>query len=220
MKKAIIFGSTGMIGNVILKLCLENSHFDKVICVNRRTLELKHEKLLEIIHEDFTELRSIEEQFKYVDVGFFCLGVYTGAVPDNEFREITVDYAQHFADALKKMNPESKMCFLSGAGADRKEKSRMSFAKYKGMAENYLLQKGIRELYIFRPSYIYPVKPRKEPNFSYRLMRSIYPLIKAFGKKYSITSEELGKAIYLAGVNGAKKNTLENADIHDLLETS
>src|SRR5258708_37784046 len=29
-------------------------------------------------------------------------------------------------------------------------------------------------VYLFRPAYIYPVQPRKEPNFSYRLLRAIY----------------------------------------------
>ena len=27
---------------------------------------------------------------------------------------------------------------------------------------------------IFRPAYIYPVEPRKEPNVSYRLLRAVY----------------------------------------------
>jgi hypothetical protein len=51
----------------------------------------------------------------------------------------------------------------------------MSFARFKGEAENALLARGFARVYIFRPAYIYPVTPRREPNFSYRLLRAIYP---------------------------------------------
>jgi len=42
----------------------------------------------------------------------------------------------------------------------------MAFARYKGEAEKALLAEGFSSAYIFRPAYIYPVEPRKEPNFS------------------------------------------------------
>ena len=42
----------------------------------------------------------------------------------------------------------------------------MAFARYKGEAEKALLAAGFSSAYIFRPAYIYPVEPRKEPNFS------------------------------------------------------
>src|SRR6266849_10501839 len=32
-----------------------------------------------------------------------------------------------------------------------------------------------KEVVIFRPAYIYPVEPRKEPNLSYRVLHAIYP---------------------------------------------
>jgi len=51
----------------------------------------------------------------------------------------------------------------------------MAYARYKGEAEKALLAAEFRRVYIFRPGYIYPVEPRKEPNFTYRLLRRIYP---------------------------------------------
>ena len=54
----------------------------------------------------------------------------------------------------------------------------MAFARYKGEAEKSLLAAGFPRVYIFRPAYIYPVEPRKEPNFSYRLLRAIYPVFR------------------------------------------
>jgi uncharacterized protein YbjT (DUF2867 family) len=72
-------------------------------------------------------------------------------------------------------SPDAAFSFLSGNGADPTGRSRLAFARYKGEAEKALLAAGFPRVYIFRPAYIYPVEPRKEPNFSYRLMRAIYP---------------------------------------------
>jgi len=52
---------------------------------------------------------------------------------------ITVDYTKAFAEMLKKHNPQAVFCFLSGAAADQTEKSRMMFAKDKGILINYNL---------------------------------------------------------------------------------
>ena len=84
------------------------------------------------------------------------------------------------------------------------------------MAENHLIRKSFKSLYLFRPGYIYPVEKREEPNFSYRLMRTLYPLIRMLGNRYSFTSRELGEAMFRAGVGGARKTILENKDILDV----
>jgi hypothetical protein len=47
----------------------------------------------------------------------------------------------------------------------------MAFVRYKREAEKALLASGFPRVYMFRSAYIYPVEPRKEPNFSYRLLR-------------------------------------------------
>src|SRR5260370_37160039 len=76
---------------------------------------------------------------------------------------------------FERRQPNAAFSFLSGSGADPTGKSRIAFARYKGEAENGLLAAGFPSVYLFRPAYIYPVQPRKEPNFSYRLLRTIYP---------------------------------------------
>ena len=136
MKKVIITGATGMVGSLTLSQCLASSEISKVISLVRRKSDNNHPKLNEIIISNFTDYSSQADLFKNIDIAFFCIGVYTGQVPDNKFKEITVDYAVAFAEALKTNSPTSTLCLLSCAGADRTEKSRVSFAKYKGMAEN------------------------------------------------------------------------------------
>lgn len=213
MKRVIMTGATGMIGGIILRECINSSEIESIKSIVRKPSGITHPKLTEVVHTDFVDYSNVEDYFKDIDIAYFCIGVYTGQFPDEQFKIITVDYTKAFADALKKHSSNAVFCFLSGEGADLKEKSRMSFARYKGMAENYLMSKRFKQFYTFRPSYIYPVEKRVEPNFSYRLMRRLYPLMKAIAPSAVITSEQLGTAMFRAGINGAPKTILENEDI-------
>ena len=95
-----------------------------MISLVRQPLNLSHVKLREIVAEDFLHYTPHEEQFKGVDVVYYCVGVYTGAVPRDLFRMITVDYPMALAQTIKKHAPKSAFVLLSGQGADRQEKSR------------------------------------------------------------------------------------------------
>ncbi len=202
-----------MIGKYVLQHCLQAKDVQEVISITRRNCGITHEKLTEVKPFSFLDYSGLENHFKNIDSAYFCIGVYTGAVPDAQFKEITVDYTIAFADQLKQHSPQANFCFLSGAGADQTEKSRTSFARYKGMAENHLTRLNFGHLHIFRPGYIYPVENRKEPNMMYRISRSLYPVLKLMGNKYSIKSTELGMAIFKAGMEPANKSILENQDI-------
>ena len=210
VKNVVIAGASGMIGNLVLEHCLSSSEIAQVVSLVRKKTNNTHPKLKEILIEDFKEYSS--HTFEDITIAFFCIGVYTGQVPDKLFKEITVDYAVAFAKAVQKTNPSATLCLLSGAGADRTEKSRTSFARYKGMAENQISELGL-EFYTFRPGYIYPVTPRKEPNLMYKIMRWMYPLFRLAGPSSSIKSTELAQAMFTIGLQGAKSEILENKDI-------
>jgi len=215
MKKLLIAGSSGMVGRIVLQEALISPDIKTVVSLVRRPSGISHPKLQEVIHQDFSNLKGQEGVFSDVDSAFFCIGEYTGVVPDNLFKKITVDMAVSFGDMLQTMSPNARLCFLSGAGADRSEKSRMSFARYKGMAENHLLSLNLAGLHIFRPGYIYPIEKREEPNFSYRVFRALYPLLGRFVSH--VTSEQLGRSMFKVGIEGHDLDTLENKDINDVL---
>lgn len=213
MKSIIIAGASGMVGSVVLKECLQSSEVGEVVSLVRKKSGIEHEKLEEVIVSDFSDYGEQSEYFKNKDAAFFCIGVYTGQVPDDLFKVITVDFAVAFAEILHQESPAANLSFLSGAGADRNEKSKLPFALYKGMAENQIAAMGLKGFYVFRPGYIYPVKPREEPNLMYKLSRTFYPVIKLFGKKASIKSTELGEAMFYVAMNGGELEIFENRDI-------
>ena len=177
--RIVIVGATGMVGGYALRDALDDPSVGVVTVIGRRKLGLSHPKLQEVVHNDFADCSALAKPLSGQDAAVFCLGVYTGAVPDDEFRKITVDYTIEFARVLRASSPGAAFSFLSGMGADQTGRSRVPFARYKGEAERALLAAGFPRLYIFRPAYIYPVKPRLEPNLSYRLLRAIYPVFRA-----------------------------------------
>lgn len=216
MKNVIITGATGMIGNLVLQYALESAEVVKVTSIVRKPSGIKHAKLEEIVHDNFLDFSAIKEKFANQEIAYFCIGVYTGAVPRDKFSEITVGYTEAFAKTLREQSSKTTFCFLSGDGADRTEKSRLMFAKDKGIAENIIDRLRFDRFYSFRPGYIYPVTPRVEPNFAYRAMKALYkPLHKVF-PAIGITSGEVAGAMFKAGLHGADKDILNSKDIRAL----
>jgi len=220
-KRLAIVGASGMVGGYALRYALENPTVGSVTAIGRKTLGVSHPKLKEVLHRDFADCSSLAETLSGQDAVVFCLGAYTGAVSDAELRTITVEYTVEFARVLHGSSPGAAFSFLSGNGADPTGRSRMPFARYKGEAENALLAAGFPHVYIFRPAYIYPVEPRKEPNFSYRLLRAIYPPFRILFPNQVIRADDLARAMVDAAVRGTGNRgpIFENRDIRALADS-
>jgi uncharacterized protein YbjT (DUF2867 family) len=217
MKKHVLLtGGTGMVGGEALKACLANIEVGKVTSLVRRASGVSHEKLNEVLNEDFLDYADQKKHFEGVDLALFCLAVYQGKVSKKEYSEITVDYTDAFARTLKKESPEAVFCLFSASGADSTEKSRMQFARDKGAAENRVFAAGFPRAHAFRPGYIYPVVKRREPNFAYRITRRLYPLMKAIFPGSVVTSEHLAKAMLSIGLKGGDHRIYENPAIRKI----
>jgi len=216
-RNILIAGASGMVGSHLLEICKESEDADTIYILSRKPSNLQHKKLKEIIVNDFLNYDKIIPIIKDIDVVFFCVGVYTGALDRNTFRTITIDYPVELAKAVYTHSPASKFILLSGAGADRTEKSKVMFAKDKGIAENKLFEIYGNHFHSARPAYIYPVIKRKEPNFSYAFFRLMYPIIILLGKKISITSLELAKAMFVIGMNKQEQTVFENDELRGIV---
>jgi uncharacterized protein YbjT (DUF2867 family) len=221
-KRVVIVGATGMVGGYALRYALEHPAVGRVTAIGRNKLGLSNAKLTEVLHPGFADCSALAETLAGQDAAVFCLGAYTGAVPDAEFHTITTDYPIEFARVLLRSSPDAAFSFLSGSGADQTGRSRMAFARYKGEAEKALLAAGFPRVYIFRPAYIYPVEPRREPNFSYRLLRAIYPVFRVLFPNQVIPADDLAKAMVDVAVGGRGEResvVFENRDIRKIAAT-
>ena len=141
-KRLVIVGATGMVGGYALRYALDHPAVGQVTSIGRRKLGLSHPKLNQVLHPDFADCSALAGALSGQDAVIFCLGTYTGSVPDAELRKITVDYTVEFARVLHGSSPNAAFSFLSGNGADPTGRSRMAFARYKGEAEKTLLADG------------------------------------------------------------------------------
>src|SRR6266436_2016107 len=221
-KRLVVIGASGMVGGYAIRFALDNPAVNSVTSIGRKKLGISHPKLKEVLHQNFADCSALSDVLSGQDGAVFCLGTYTGSVPDAELHRITVDYTVEFSRVLRGSSPGAAFSFLSGNGADPTGRSRLAFARYKGEAENALLAAGFPHVYLFRPAYIYPVEPRKEPNFSYRLLRTVYPAFRTLFPNQVIRADDLARAMVDVVVRETGRRgglVFENRDIRAMVET-
>jgi uncharacterized protein YbjT (DUF2867 family) len=221
-KSLVVVGATGMVGGYALRYALDDSEVKSVTSIGRKKLGISHPKLKEVLHQNFADCSALSNVLSGQDGAVFCLGTYTGSVSDAELHRITVDYTVEFSRVLRGSSPGAAFSFLSGNGADPTGRSRLAFARYKGEAENAVLAAGFPHVYLFRPAYIYPVEPRNEPNFSYRLLRTVYPVFRVLFPNQVIRADDLARAMVDLGLRQTHERQgliLENRDIRAMVES-
>jgi uncharacterized protein YbjT (DUF2867 family) len=218
--KVILFGATGMVGQGALRECLLSNQVESVLTVGRTLTGQTDPKLQEIALKDLADLSEIETQLAGYDACFFCLGVSSLGMNEQDYTRITYDLTLSVARILFKINPNMTFIYVSGAGTDSSEKGRTMWARVKGRTENDLLKLGFRAAYMFRPGYIQPLDGIKTKTALYaaiyRAVGFLYPVFKALVPNYVTTTQQVGKAMIHVAAQGAPKTHLENRDINSL----
>ena len=220
--KVIITGATGMVGKGVLLECLDNDAVTAVLVVNRRTVDVQHPKLTEIIHKDFFDLSPISEQLAGYDACFFCLGISSFRQSEEVYTKITYDLTMNFAGALLKSNPGMVFIYVSGTGTDSTESGSTMWARVKGKTENDIIKMGFKDAYAFRPAYIKPESNTPSSTPIYQVLLSIFgvlhPVIKFLFPKYTTTTAQIAKAMIEVVQHGFERKQVESIDIVKLSE--
>jgi uncharacterized protein YbjT (DUF2867 family) len=213
---AILFGATGMVGEGALLEALDHHQIESVLVIGRRPCKITHSKLKELIQHDFYDYSTIENHLKGYDACFFCLGVSSVGMSEDDYRRVTYDLTMKAATTLSKLNPEMTFCFISGTGTDSTENGRSMWARVKGKTENDLVRLPFKAVYLFRPGLMKPNAGQKNVKPVFKVLGSMYPLWKFFFPQYVCTLKELGRAMINAVAFGSSKRVLENSDIREL----
>jgi len=209
----ILTGATGMVGEGVLHEALLSDSVEKVLIVNRKPSGIQHEKLKEIIHPDFFNLSPIAEQLSGYNACFFCLGVSSVGMGEEEFYQKTYVLTMHAATLLSQLNPQMSFCYISGSGTDSTEKGRLMWARVKGKTENSLMKLPFKKVYNFRPGVLQPTKGLKNTLKIYRYLGWLIPITKYVAPNHICTLKELGLAMINVVAKGYEKNILEVKDI-------
>ena len=195
--KVIITGSSGMVGKGVLIQCLLDDRIEKVLLPNRQPINIKNEKIKEIIFSDLHDLNKYEKEFIGYDACFHCIGISVVGASKEYYKEVIYDITERFVDLVYLGNKNSVFNFITGEGTDSSEKGPIMWARIKGKAENYILNKGFKDSYMFRAGIIIPEKGIKSRtkiyNFFYLLMRPLYPILRIL--PFITTTTKLGDAM-------------------------
>ena len=214
--KAIIFGTTGMVGEGVLLQALNHPDVESVLVISRRPCGITHSKLKEVIHNDFYNFQAIEEQLTGYNACYFCLGVSSIGMNEPDYSRVTYDLTLRAAETLSKLNNEMTFCYVSGQGTDDTEKGKLMWARVKGRTENDLAKLPFKAVYLFRPGFIKPSANQKRAFKASKVVGIIYPLLKILLPKYVCTMDDLGMAMINTVKFGYERKVLENKDIAKL----
>jgi uncharacterized protein YbjT (DUF2867 family) len=216
----ILFGATGMVGQGVLRKCLLDPEVKSVLSIGRGTTGQQNSKLRELVHDNFLDFSAIEKELAGFDACFFCLGVSSAGMTEENYRRVTYDFTMAAARTLAKLNPGMTFIYVSGTGTDSTGQGRTMWARVKGKTENDLLKLPFHAAYMFRPAAIVPLhgirSKTKLYQFFYSVLGPLLPWMYRRFPKYVTTTEQLGRAMLFVAKHGAPRPVLENSDINDV----
>jgi len=215
----VITGSTGMVGKGVLLECLDHKWVEKVLVVNRSSINLTHPKLRELLVSDFMDLKNIEDDLKGYDACFFSLGVSSIGISKEDYEKITYELTMHFAKTFLDKNKDSIFTYVTGAGTDSTEKGKVHWARVKGKTENRILDMPFRAAYMFRPGYIHPYRGVGSKtiwvSLLYGIFGILYQILKFFPRT-ATNSINMGRAMIYCLNGEYKEKILNNKEINEV----
>jgi uncharacterized protein YbjT (DUF2867 family) len=208
-RTALLVGATGLIGRQLLTKLLHVPYYDKVVVLTRRSLEITHTKLDQVIF-DFD---NPEESVVKADDVFCCLGTTIKKAGSKEaFRKVDLEYPLTIA-ALAQKNGAEKFMIVTALGAD--DNSGIFYNQVKGQVEQGLKAMKYSVLHIFRPSLL--LGDRKETRLGEKVGEVLSTLFRPvmFGslKKYrAIDSGKVANAMLAFAKKSEKGIFIHDSD--------
>jgi len=195
LKKAVIVGASGLIGNELLNILLQSSDYQEVLILVRKEIPINHPKLVQLV-VDFDKL----DQWTDAITGhalFCCLGTTKDKTPDEPiYRKIDHDYPVQLAQ-IAHQNKIKQYHLVSAIGAN--VNSSIFYTKLKGETERDIENVGLPTLHIYQPSFLEGRQKEKRPmeKFITVIMKAINPLlIGGFAKYRSIPATTVARAMF------------------------
>jgi uncharacterized protein YbjT (DUF2867 family) len=217
----LLFGATGMVGQGVFRECLLDPDVKLVQTVGRTATGVQLPKLREIVHTDLWNYELIEAELSRFDACFFCLGVSSHGMKEEEYKRLTYGITMAVADVVCRLNPHMTFIYVSGAGTDSSEHGKIMWARIKGKTENALLKMPFAAAYMFRPGIIQPldgIQPKtKLYRVFYKLAKPLLPFLRSAFPNKVLTTKEVGLAMLNVAKHGYGKRVLESKDIRAMV---
>ncbi len=183
MKKAVIFGSTGLTGSALVDLLTLNNQYDSIICFVRKETRSEN-KRVSYITTDFSSLDLYDHLFESADI-YCCLGTTIKQVGyDKEKFKLADLYTPiKIAEAAKNFN-SNQLLIISAMGAN--SKSSIFYNRVKGELHDKLKLIQLPSLHVFQPSLLLGDRQEKRggENIGKILSAILNPLLIGGLRKY------------------------------------
>lgn len=209
--KVIITGTTGYVGEGVLLTCLDHPEIEKVLSVSRRPCGHVHPKLEEYLVKDFIELEAGDEKLQGYDAVFFCAGISSIGMKEEQYKVISHDIPLKFAQIV---NPKDKMTFIYVSGAGNYNHTDQMWVRVKKSTEDALVSMPFKGAYNFRPALMWRYKGQKHIQKMQYVYWAFYPIVALFG--FWNTMSEVGRAMIAVVKDGYPRHEVEVRDISKL----
>ncbi|HEY0060967.1 MAG TPA: NAD-dependent epimerase/dehydratase family protein [Telluria sp.] len=218
--KVLLFGATGMVGQGVLRECLQAADVELVQTIGRTPTGQQHPKLRERVQADMWHYDAVAAELAEFDACYYCIGVTSSGLSEEKYTHLTYDMTLAAAEALARVNPQMVFVYVSAAGADSKEQSRLMWERVRGRTENALFKLPFRATYVFRPGMIEPLDGIKSRTTAYRIFYSLtkplLPLLRAAMPNQVLSTRLIGQAMLAVTRSASRSRVLEMADIAQL----
>ena len=100
MKTALVFGSSGLVGQQLVQQLIHNSAYQKIKLFVRKTPKIQNPKI-EIVNTNFDNIEILYPEIKGDDC-FFCIGTTKKNSPDKtEYQRVELDLPKKIANLAK-----------------------------------------------------------------------------------------------------------------------
>jgi uncharacterized protein YbjT (DUF2867 family) len=162
-KTALVLGASGLVGNELVKILIQQNQYEKIHLLVRRPIESK-DSSCEVHVIDFDQLHNYPELFQVSDV-FCCLGTTIKKAKSKEaFRKVDYEYPIETAKLASQSDVE-KFLIITAMGANAN--SSIFYNQVKGQVEKALAKLPLPSVHIFRPSLL--LGERKEFRFGEKI---------------------------------------------------
>lgn len=219
--RVILIGASGMVGQGVLRACLQAADVTEIVVLGRRALSGYDDPRLTVVTvPDLAGFVATDAVFSNIDACFFCAGVSSLGMAEADYRKVTYDLTLHVAQQLRQRNAGLTMVYVSGAGADSSEQSKTMWARVRGQTENALQRLLPGKVAIFRPSVIIPEDGIQSATAVYRwvyiVLRPLLGPIQRLWPGSVLSTRTIGNAMLHVARRGVTKAVLIPADIQQL----
>jgi uncharacterized protein YbjT (DUF2867 family) len=215
VKTAIVFGATGLVGNLLLEELINSGEYSAIKIFVRQSTGVSEPKVEEII-TDFSNPDNLSARLTGDDL-FICLGTTikkAGSVANMEKvdRDLPVKIAE-----LAQKNGLRNIAVISSIGAN--ESSKNYYLRIKGEMEKGILSLNLDNTVVVRPSMLFGERKEKRTGevVGKVVMKAFQPVLLGNLMKYrAIHARDVAKAMILLLKEKKEKKIFESDELQKI----